>query len=158
MNEKEISVAFTGHRVLPYERRMEARERLKYAILQKYHEGFRVFYSGMARGFDLLAAEAVLHIRETYRDIRLVAVVPYRRQPERFSDYDKQRYANILSRADRVELLSEEYYDGCLLRRNDYMLNRTSALIAWYDGMPSGGTAYTFRRALAAQKHIINIF
>jgi uncharacterized phage-like protein YoqJ len=117
-----------------------------------------VFYSGMARGFDLLAAEAVLHIRETYRDIRLVAVVPYRRQPERFSDCDKQRYANILSRADRVELLREEYYDGCLLRRNDYMLNRTSALIAWYDGMPSGGTAYTFRRALAAQKHIINIF
>ena len=158
MNEKEISCAFTGHRIIPYDKRQTVWTKLKYAILESYHAGYRIFYCGMARGFDLMAAEALLRIRETYPEIQLIAAVPYRSQPSRFNEYDRKRYSAILAKADRVEMLSEEYYDGCLLRRNDYMLAHSKALIAYYDGMPSGGTCYTVNRARRTNLLITNIY
>ena len=35
----------------------------------------------MANGFDMIAAEAVLQVREEYGDIVLIAAVPFRKQP-----------------------------------------------------------------------------
>lgn len=36
------------------------------------------------------------------------------------------------------------YYNGCLLKRNDYMLAHASGIIAYYDGKPKGGTFFVF--------------
>lgn len=93
------------------------------------------------------AAETVLSMKEVYSDITLVVAMPYRRQCEKFTPYNKQRYHNILAKADKVVILKENYADGCFLRRNDYMLSCSGRLIAYFDGVPKGGTYYTFKRA-----------
>ena len=81
-----------------------------------------------------------LKVKKELPDIILTAVVPFRLQYERWSEREKLRYHSIISRTDNVVVLSEHYYNGCLLRRNDYMLSHCNGVIAYYDGTPKGGT------------------
>lgn len=132
---------FTGHRELGEEL---SRAKVKKAILEYAEKGVTVFYNGVAKGFDLLAAEEVLKLKKK-RQIKLIACVPYYGQERGYSEADKARYRAILKKADEVVILSEEYYMGCLLRRNDYMVERADCMIA-YLCKESGGTAYTVRK------------
>ena len=99
----------------------EIRAQLVEAVSVACKSGITCFYSGMAMGFDLLAAETVLSLKGRYPDIRLIAVVPFRRQSYRWPSMEKERYQKIISQADQVIILSEHYFKGCLLRRNDFM-------------------------------------
>lgn len=60
LSEKSKSLAFTGHRTIPIERQDEIRARLVEAVSLACKSGITCFYSGMAMGFDLMAAETVL--------------------------------------------------------------------------------------------------
>ena len=121
-------------------------------------QGYHTFLSGVAEGFDLIAAEEVLRLKKEYPHIRLVAVIPFRGQENRYTEEDKQRYNNILAQADETIYISERYFDGCFLRRNDYLLEHSARLLAYYDCIPSGGTAYTVRRAITERKmNVINV-
>ena len=72
LSEKSKSLAFTGHRTIPVERQNEIRARLQQAVLLACKSGITNFYSGMAIGFDLMAAETVLSLKGRYPDIRLL--------------------------------------------------------------------------------------
>ena len=134
-----MAVALTGHRSIPYDKVPSLRKALRTVILAHYNRGIRIFYCGMAMGFDLLAAETALSMKEVYSDITLVATVPYRGQCEKFTPYNKERYRNAL-------------------RRNDYMLSCSGHLIAYFDGVPKGGTYYTFKRAKQRGMPVVNLF
>ena len=134
LSDKSKSLAFTGHRTVPIERQDEIRARLVEAVSLACKSGITCFYSGMAMGFDLMAAETVLSLKGKYPDIRLI------------------------SRADQVIVLSEHYFHGCLLRRNDFMLEYSCGLIAFYDGKPYGGTFYTCREAVKKGMDIVNLY
>ena len=60
--------------------------RLKRALESLIGDGYVTFLSGCARGFDTMAAEAVLELRETYPWIRLEMVSPWDGQANRWSD------------------------------------------------------------------------
>ena len=83
-SRKNRSVAFTGHQ--DYDGRADGI--LRAVVYRLWSEGFRFFLSGMACGFDLAAAEAVLALRGECAGMELVAVVPFAGQPESFSDAD----------------------------------------------------------------------
>lgn len=153
-----MAVALTGHRSIPYDKVPSLRKALRTVILEHYNRGIRIFYCGMAMGFDLLAAETALSMKEVYSDITLVATVPYRGQCEKFTPYNKERYRNALAKADEVVILAESYADDCFLRRNDYMLSCSGHLIAYFDGVPKGGTYYTFKRAKQRDMPVVNLF
>lgn len=146
------TVAFTGHRNY----RSGAGEALMRTLEELHARGFRTFLSGMAAGFDLAAAEAVVALRARHPDVRLVAVVPFRGQERLFTPEDRARYALLLAAADRTELLSECYHRGCYLRRNDWLINHASTLVAWYDGS-EGGTRYTVARALRMGRTVLHL-
>lgn len=156
--DKSVSVCFSGHRIIPcfYLKRLE--QQLRTATISAYAEGCRNFFSGMAMGYDLLAAETVISLQSELPDLRLIAVIPYRGQTERWSDAMKYRYDDILRNANDTVILSEHYYQGCLLRRNDYMVVHSSRLIAWYNGNPKGGTFYTYRMAKTNGLTVINLY
>lgn len=158
LSEKSKSLAFTGHRTVPVERQDEIRARLVEAVSLAYKSGITCFYSGMAMGFDLMAAETVLLLKGKYPDIRLIAVVPFRRQSCRWPSMEKEHYQKIISRADRVIVLSEHYFKGCLPRRNDFMLEHSCGVIAYYDSKPYGGTFYTCREAMKKGMDIVNLY
>lgn len=145
-------VAFTGHRTY----RDEAREALSRTLEELYARGFRTFLSGMAAGFDLAAAEAVLELRERHPEVRLVAAVPFPEQAARFPAARRRIYEEVLARADGVELIAPAYHQGCYARRNDFLVDHAAVVVAWYDGSP-GGTRYTVERALVRGREVVNL-
>lgn len=155
--DKAVSVCFSGHRSVPFAKRRELKQCLKSEIAKAYADGYRYFYCGMAMGFDLLAAEAALSLQCELKDLQVIAVVPFRGQSDRWSKEEQAKYDAILRIVDDVVVLSEQYYNGCLLRRNDYMVNRSSRLIAYFDGNPKGGTFYTVREAKRQGLDIVNL-
>lgn len=155
---KEKSVAFTGHRYVPYMQKNEIREKIKNAIINEYKSGMINFYCGMAVGFDMMVAEVLLSLRSEMKNLKLIAVVPFKGQEARFNEYNKKRYNQILGVADDVIVLSDKYYNGCLLRRNDFMLDNSCKLIAYYNGEKKGGTFYTCREATSRGIPIINLY
>ena len=95
---REHTAAFTGHR--RYDG--ECDDALRAVVRELYGRGFRVFWSGMALGFDLAAAEAVLALRGELPGLRLCCAVPFPGQADRFPEADRLRYMRILDRADEA--------------------------------------------------------
>ena len=155
---KTNSVAFSGHRSVPEHRKEEMKKKLRGKIRLLYAMGIRNYFCGMALGFDMLAAEMVLSLKSELPQLKLIAVVPFKGQSARWSYNEQTRYKAILTRCDDAILLSQAYYNGCLLRRNDYMLSHSCGLVVFFDGKPKGGTFYTYRKAKSLGMDIINLF
>lgn len=156
--KREESCAFTGHRSIRPEHEGVLRGRLRRAIEQAYDAGVTNFVCGMAVGFDMLAAEAVLALRDELPDLTLTAVVPFRGQEERWSEANKRRFRRILEEADSAIELSDRFFRGAELRRNDWMIGHSCRVIAYYDGGPKSGTGYTVTQARSKGLAITNIF
>lgn len=147
---------FTGHRpeMLPWgedEQSLEAemcREKLKEQIILFYEKGCRYFMTGMARGIDLMAAEIVLELQSEDVPVGLQCIIPYRQQARGFPPKDQHRYQTILSKAEQVKVLEEQYTRPCLLDRNRYMVDHAEYVIAVYNQSGKGGTFHTVRYAL----------
>ena len=152
MIDPRTSVAFSGHRTYCG----EASDALRRTLEALYDRGFRTFLSGMAVGFDLAAAEAVLELGQRREGVRLVAAVPFHGQESRFSLGDRERFRRVLAAADGSVVLSPVYHRGCYAVRNNFLTDNARVLVAWYDGM-SGGTHYTVRRALGRGLEFVNL-
>lgn len=152
--EKNITVAFTGHR--HYDGRAD--EAL-YALLEElYRQGYRRFLSGMAWGFDLAAAEQVIRLRQRYADVRLVAVEPFAGFRRLFRGADVGRYDNVKSCADELVCVGEDTGAKGYFARNRYLVEHASHVVAWWNGIKRGGTHYTIRRALREGMSVDNLY
>jgi uncharacterized phage-like protein YoqJ len=157
-HDKTVTVAFTGHRYIDASLCSNIRDRLTATILDAYEHGFRNFISGFAIGFDMMAAEIVVSLRETHEDMTLTAAIPFRGQSSRFNYYDQQRYDRLIREANEVLLLSESYYPRCFLERDAFMVDNSSMLIAYYDGRERGGTFYTVKKADRNGVPVVNVY
>jgi uncharacterized phage-like protein YoqJ len=126
-------------------------------ISEQAENGVRVFRTGGARGFDTLAALAVLDLRERYPDIKLELFLPCKDQTAKWNENDRRAYEYVLDKSDRVSYVSETYYKGCMFVRNRRLVDGASVCIAYYDG-GSGGTAYTVNYAAEKGLSIKNTY
>jgi uncharacterized phage-like protein YoqJ len=152
------SVAFTGHRLISRADMPNVRERLMAAIRRAYEEGYRVFMSGMAYGFDLMAAECVIELKTECPDVKLMAVIPYRGQCERWNKASQEHYWKLLGQTDEQIILREDYHPNCFLSRDRYLVEHASKLIAYFNGIPKGGTFYTIKEARKRRLQVENIY
>ena len=160
--EPETNCAFTGHRParLPWganesdPRCLALKDRLAQAAEEAYAAGYRHFLCGMAQGADLYFAETILSLRDRHPDVTLEAAIPYLDQAKSWPQADRDRRQAILDRCDYETMVSHQYTRGCLLRRNRYMVDRASRIIAVYDGTPQGGTFQTLAYAMSQGKGI----
>ena len=156
-DEMECSVCcFSGHREIPGEDREPLAFLLYRYVTQLADCGTKEFYCGGALGFDTMAAQAVLKARERDPEIRLYLAIPYRGMERHWSPEKRVPYARILEQADRVVYLSERYDSGCMLRRNRYMVDRSSICLC-YMLKNTGGTAYTVAYALKRGLEVVNL-
>lgn len=165
--EEVKSCCFTGHRPagLPWGENeghilcRRTREALAVAIERAYLDGYRRFYSGMARGIDLMAAEVTLHCQELHPDIELVAAIPYAGMARSLPPADLERYCRILDgcREENIHILSPQFYKSCFIQRDRYMVDRCQRIIAVYDGRTPGGTQYTVGYALQRKLGLVAI-
>ena len=146
-------VTFTGHRT--YSRRND--QLIQHWIEMLYGAGARRFRVGMAEGFDLAAASAVLVAKSKHADIELEVFIPWRGFEQTFSESNRRLYSLILERATMVHYLAESYSHGVYQQRNEAMVDCADYVIAWWDGKPSG-TANTIRYAHNVGCPVKNIY
>lgn len=157
--DPDRSCAFTGHRTLTEEQGRICRRLLEQLIPRLVRGGVDRFIAGGALGFDTLAAETLLRLRDRdHLPLSLEIAVPCVGQDARWSPAHRARYRQILSEADYVTVLAQEYYSGCMQARNRYMVDRASRLIAFYDrSKQTGGTAMTVEYAEKTGRNLFNL-
>ncbi len=161
----EITVSFTGNRLLEapvgvsktnFELTLRTSIRVK--VLELYKVDYRFFLVGGAVGFDMLAAEEVLLLREQHPDIRLIVAVPFRGQDLKYSESAKARYDHLIECADKVVTICEQGFSASAYHlRNDFLVRNSSYVIAYSNGR-GRGAASTLRRALALGVESFNIY
>ncbi len=164
MRGRQSACCFTGHRPakLPWgtdendPRCIALKERLYAAAESAVQEGMEHFICGMAEGCDLYFCETVLALKERYPGITLEAALPCPTQTERWSEASRTRYNALLERCDYETMVSAAYSPGCMQRRNRYMVDHASLLIAAHDGLP-GGTRNTIEYALRRGVPVVDI-
>jgi len=156
---------FTGHRPknLPWgtrendERCLIFKKILLNTVENLFEEGYTDFYCGMAIGTDIYLAEAVLSLCESGKNVRLHAAIPCPEQFKGWSEKERQRYGNILSRCHSKTLISPFYSDSCMLTRNRFMVDNSDLVLAVWNGNLRGGTYYTVKYAKTQGRKIILI-
>lgn len=150
------TACFTGHRKIPPEKKSEISRRLKTTLIRLIEEGYVCFGAGGALGFDTLAAQCVLSLKNQHPHIKLILVLPCITQTKGWSENDIAIYEEIKSQADKVVYTSREYSRGCMFKRNRHLVNGSSVCIA-YLTQEKGGTAYTVNYAKEQGLAVINL-
>lgn len=151
--QREKTVCFTGHRRILHK---DVEKRLEEIISVLAEDGFVNFIAGGALGFDTLAEKCVLRLKEKYPFIRLLIALPYRAHGTNWGDKHFDEYKSIVSRADAVVVLSEEYHRGCMHVRNRYIVDCSSVCVS-YRYKKTGGTAYTEDYAIKKGLTVISV-
>ena len=158
-----MKCCFTGHRPnkLPWRysekgiRFFFFRRKLREPILNAINDGYDYFISGMALGIDMLCAEIVLELKKKRPNIKLECAIPCLNQTAKWNVQSKVRYNNILKQADKITYVSDcNYYNCCMAKRNKYMIDNSSMLIAVYNGR-EGGTKQTIEMAKKANLKLV---
>lgn len=145
--ERKKQCCFTGHRPEKLNRpEVEIIAWLEAEIRKAIDDGFVTFISGMARGVDIWAAEIVLRLRDDGMPIRLICAVPFEGFEHSLDDGWKQRYTDVMEKADLVKYVCEHYSRACFQICNEWMVDHSARVIAVYNGQ-SGGTKNTIRYA-----------
>ena len=153
---KTSTCCFTGHRKLPQKKIQHIIKRLSDEIDRLVNQGVTNFISGGAVGFDLIAASMVVAKKEMGAKIKLIFVLPCRNQDEHWSKKEIDLYRSLLSEADGVHYMSEEYNSDCMKKRNHYMVDNSAYCICAFIRNVSG-TAQTVRYAEQKGLYIINV-
>ena len=149
-----MKVAFTGHREYP----AEQNDKLEAAIRRLYAEGYTTYMSGMAQGFDLAAAEAVLRLKSELTELQLHCVIPFEGHISTLNRADRLRYSAICDKADNIVTLASERSEAVYFERNDYLVDGADAIICYYSGKRRSGTGYTVTKAMKRGIRVINIY
>ncbi len=150
----ELVCCFTGHRPekLPWRYNEEdprcgaLKDRLPGPVHAVYRAGLRPVICGMAKGCDTFFAETVLELRNEAPGVTLEAAIPCESQFLHWSREERRRYDYIMHQCDLETILQREYTKDCMAKRNQYMVDCSSLLIAVYDGS-YGGTMQTVNYA-----------
>jgi len=146
-------VGFTGHRELERPEKQVAKALIKY--INKIQPAKAI--SGMAIGFDQLAARVCIHL-----GIPLIAAVPAKEQPNFWPLAAIKNYFKILARADSIVFVDtvKAYSDPNdnfiqkLFNRNYWIVDNSDRIVAYYRGTGRGGTASTVRYTIAQKKKL----
>ena len=109
----------------------------------------------MAEGTDTWAALAVLALKKENPALKLHCVLPCEGQADGWTASARELYFSILEQADEVVYVSREYHEGCMLKRNRYLVDHAACLLTVYNGEWRGGTAMTVRYARKLGREVI---
>jgi uncharacterized phage-like protein YoqJ len=163
MNYLNRVCSFTGYRTqkLNYSlarsslNEQDVEEAMRAIMLQMLDRDFSEFRCGMAIGADLMFARLSLELRRKYPSlVKFTAVIPCLDHDIRWNEADKRLCREITELADDVVLVSNvHYFNGCMAKRNRYLVDTCDELLAVYDGQ-SGGTMQTVNYAKGKGKKV----
>ena len=84
------------------------------------------------------------------------AAIPCPTQADGWPRPQQERYRRLVAACDYETLVQSSYSPGCMQRRNRYMVDHASMLLAVHDGQP-GGTRRTMEYAMRRGLQIVDI-
>ena len=131
MLNRNFTCCFTGHRIIAAEHRESLPKAIELGIRALIAQGYFVFAAGGATGFDTLAAETVLALKDEFFQLRLTIVAPCADQTDGWEEADKLRYERLRQAADEFICLETAFTPNCMKRRNRYLVEMSSACMAY---------------------------
>lgn len=129
------AITICGHREVSGDQARELMSKILDRVIEK---GFDTLITGVAVGADLMAASVAMD-----KNIDILAAIPFKGQEARYSKDQKELYEAIMAHPRTTkEYVSESYHKGAYFKRNRYMVNRSSMVIAFMNNSKSG-TGYT---------------
>ncbi len=161
----KTTCAFTGHRPKSFPWKYDEtapgcillKEVLAAQIMVLADRGVTDWFSGMALGTDLWCAQIVLDLRKKNSMLKLCCILPCEGQESKWPAVAQEQYRSILQQADKVTYVEKEYNSECMLKRNRYMVDHSSILLAVFNGQYRSGTGMTVRYANSLGREIIII-
>lgn len=157
--DKEYSCFFTGHRLIAASKREWLERVLEKKIKNLIEDkGVVDFIAGGALGFDTMAANAVLKVKNEGYDINLHLYLPCYDNMKKWTK--AQQYAGRMILAacpdTTVYVTQGPYEDGCMQRRNRKMADDARYCIA-YCARRNSGTGATVAYAQAVNDDVDNL-
>lgn len=122
------------------------------------NDGYTNFITGMARGVDLWAAGYIYEKRIKNPNIKLICAIPYKGHGKSLKNAEKWDYDNIVASADKVYILEDKYTKTCMQKRNHFMVDNSSRIIAVVENYRSGtGQTIRYAKSKGIDVHIIDI-
>lgn len=117
------------------------------------HEDDVTLISGMALGVDTLWALVALRLKRDFpTKFKLECAIPCQNHSSKWVKESKAIYDDILSKADKVTLVTDAPYNPWLMqKRNEYMVDNSDMVFAVWDGT-NGGTGNCINYAVKNQK------
>ena len=153
---KNQTCCFTGHRKLPKDKIEQIVIRLDREIDYLISQSVTDYISGGALGFDQIAASLIIAKKEMGRKIHLIFALPCKDQDRLWNAQQRKFYRALLSESDEIVYVSEVYTDGCMKRRNKYMIDHSAYCICALL-RPFNGTDQTVKYARQKGLKVINV-
>ena len=103
-------------------------------FLEQAPEGELRLISGGALGIDQFWMEVGLHL-----NLPVIAALPFKGYNDRWPDFSRKAYDKLFDRCEEVLYVSEPGYSAEKLQvRNEWMVNNSDALVAYWTGVPGG--------------------
>lgn len=131
---------------------------LREEILNKINAGVTRFIAGGAIGFDALAAEQVIDIKNEYQEIQLVLYLPCKNHFAKWIQKEIERFDEIMRNADEIKYVYEgKYIPGCMQMRNREMVKDSDCGIVYLAKRLNSGSAQTVAFANEKGIPLVNI-
>jgi uncharacterized phage-like protein YoqJ len=150
-------VGFTGHRKLggykvPNPTYTYVKQEIKKTLAEKFKKVDKIV-TGMAIGSDQLAANIAIEL-----GIPFIAAIPFAGQESKWPKFVQEEYRVLLKQADNVVIVSEGAYAPYKMQtRNEWIVNKSDAMIAIWTGQLSGGTFNCVTYAVKVKKPVFEI-
>lgn len=152
-----MKIALTGHRSEDCRSEADVRARVSNALrLLPDGPEKHVVICGMANGYDLWAGTEALRL-----GCEVWAAKPWAGHKPRKSDVEL--YAEVIEGASRIhDCDPAEDYPGVWVyqRRNEWMVDNATHLLAYYNGSPKGGTrnCWVYAKKKLPVERMINVY
>lgn len=134
---------FSGHRPEKLnEPEAEIKQWLSEQIDSAIAAGYTTFISGCAMGVDIWAAQIVFQKKQQNPSLRLIAATPWPGFSNKWSNDWQVQYSDLLKNADLIIPVSNHYHKSVFQQRNEWMVDHSNRVIAYFNGAP-GGTKNT---------------
>ena len=144
---QEKICCFTGHRIIAKKDIPFLMERIETLVLKLIREGTVVFRVGGALGFDTLAAQLLMKLRdEDGINLKIILYCPFPDFISRWTSKQQKEFYTLYPKYDGVVYSEQKGSREAYLMRNRQMVDGAQFCIA-YCIKEHSGTAYTIRYA-----------
>ena len=128
---REQTCCIPGQHLRPGEDREQLTQRLRNIIGQLTARDVTHFVMGGAPGFELLAGELLLELRQEDSRITLTVMLPHKDVSKGWKREDVARRERLLAQADEVIYTSFRKEAGCVQQRNRWMVDSSSVCLCY---------------------------